>query len=773
VKNPKRDFANGFLIAEIFVRDQPPERIFMHSFDNGTEERRRQINWEHLDRFFKKYDIPITKKDWEPVMYYAPNAAIDLIKKVYQIIVKKELITAPAVEQTKPPPYARPTAAQLLRTNGLQRVEDKKTKEKLALEVLNQHIENVRLERTEPGRLALPKQTTSIAAKTLEATKPEQTEQNIEVRQVAVKSMDKNLRAAKALVFNKPDQSVAKTQQESSKQNTQHDLNLLFKPVLEIMSEIFLEIMHQPQFKSVRIMDFRDVEHGEDLTREFYAKMEKLNIDFVVGCLENIQRRASSVADVLIKMEQEFELYSELILSAIEKIKADAPYFKLFIDSLNSIAETMSSIDEGVTEELFNDFLITPLTKLSLKNPHKTVILVNLLNSFSKKSPAIRYRYLCRLMDILPNYAELVKIIAPLVKFDKEYYEELHTYYKHYAILALSHSSPVVRTAGIAILGSIGDLNPEMILEEVHQVEKLGNDTWWEVKAQILRLSGIMLPLIPREKTETLYSLITSIFVPSASKNIIRIGLIYLAPVLHTFPELCEIYVECLLSLSSEERGKILDTEQVVRGSCVFGSSTQSYKLSGVPLSWNALGIASSLAKSVISRNLENLEYAHVDVLWACLHKPPNQHEWINVFDQLKNYIYVGLCDPDISEGVIAIAKHFLTAPGIMTEIIKRSKDTLIRSLNLLLTTDVDRKCVAQGYGFIKSLYWDYELPELQEFVFVVLKTFAEKYPVIFERSELLEIINEIIRHRRGDIFGEDKGEIGASSKKGSEKEIK
>lgn len=555
----------------------------MHSFDNGTEVRRKTTNWEHLDRLFKKYEIPITSKDWEPVMHYAPNAAIELVKKVYAILTKKDLLEAPKSEPTKLPPYARPTAAQLLRTNGLQRVEDKKTQENLATTLINKHMNNVRLERTEPGRLAIPKQLDKPQPKTMTIPKVEQTEQNIEIRTVAVKSMDKNLRAAKALVFNKPDQSVAKSQDQ--KNSTQHDLNMLFKPVLEIISEIFLEIMHQPAHRSVRIMDFRDVEHGEDLTLEFYSKMEKLNVEFVVGCLENMQKRAGNLAEVLIKVVAEYELYAELMVSAIQNIKADTVYFTLFIDSLNSVAEIMSHLDESVTEELFNDFLLRPLTKVVQKSPQKAVVLVNLLNSYSKKNPQIRYRFLGSLLDILPNYAELVKIIAPLVKFDTEYHEVLHEYYKHYALLALCHPSPIVRTAGIAILASIADLNAETVLSVVNQIENLGQDTWWEVKAQILRLSGIMLPLIPRENSHTLYSLITEIFTPSASKNIIRIGLIYLAPVLQTYVELCENYVECLLSLSNEDRGKVLDTESVIRGPCVFGNATQSYKLSGVPLS--------------------------------------------------------------------------------------------------------------------------------------------------------------------------------------------
>ncbi len=52
IKNPRRDFCNGFLFAEMLSRYYPQD-VAMHSFENVASIERKRQNWTVLERFFK------------------------------------------------------------------------------------------------------------------------------------------------------------------------------------------------------------------------------------------------------------------------------------------------------------------------------------------------------------------------------------------------------------------------------------------------------------------------------------------------------------------------------------------------------------------------------------------------------------------------------------------------------------------------------------------------------------------------------------------------
>ncbi|OMJ85152.1 hypothetical protein SteCoe_13620 [Stentor coeruleus] len=742
IKNPKRDLANGFLIGEIFSRYYP--EIKMHSFDNSSELQRKLSNWEHLERMFTKLSIPLGKKYWEPVMHNAPDAAIEYIKMVYSFLTKRQLTIAPPHENPKPPPYARPTAANLLRDTEFQRIQDKKTQEGQAYKILNKHNENIRLERTEPGRLAVPSYTMRTQGSNKKIEQAEE-QKDIEVRQVAVRAMDKNMRAAKALSLNKTE---PKTESKIEANHT------MVKPALEIMSETFLEIMHQMAYKTVRAMDFRDVEHGEEMTKKFYEIMGTINQDFVMACFENLVKRSAVLADSLVKSAQECEAYAELLFSTIEKIRIDAEHYLSFVKSIKAIGDSMTNLDSSVSRQLFSHFMLTPIVKTTLKSPEKLPILVTLVHSASHSNFSNRLHLVKEVFEASGDNNFLIKVISELLEYDTSFNKELHEYYIYYALLGLLSPSPRVQASAVCALGSIASLNPAVIIKELPKVEILLTSNWWETRAQLLRLAGILLPHKSSQQG-LLEKIIKANFKPTASKNIIRIGLVYLAPCLASNPELCDLYIRCLIHIDPDIRETVLSTDIMSKGNVVKGLFTQKYLLSGAPAMWNAYGVASSLSKFIMDKGLVNLEYCHVEILWACLYKPPTNPQWVEVFEELKNYLFVGLEDPEICKGVIGVLKHFMTAPALMTEILKQSLPTMIKELSLLLANTNDKNVLSQTYEFIKSIYWGYHSAELQDFIYKVLKNFAEKYPVLFERSELVEIMNEIIRNRRGDIFEE------------------
>ena len=62
----------------------------MFQYDNGFKLEKKVNNWEHLAKFFKRKNIPITNQDFDPVIHQAPDAGYQLLKKLYKICTNRE-----------------------------------------------------------------------------------------------------------------------------------------------------------------------------------------------------------------------------------------------------------------------------------------------------------------------------------------------------------------------------------------------------------------------------------------------------------------------------------------------------------------------------------------------------------------------------------------------------------------------------------------------------------------------------------------------------------
>lgn len=115
VKSPKRAFANGFLVAEIFSRYD--RSIQMHSFDNGASSRVRKDNWLQLKKHFARHDIPCDHDLIQRIMFGGDeNDVIEFVKSMYTILTRRRVAEAPQLTTVaQVPPFAKATASHKLR----------------------------------------------------------------------------------------------------------------------------------------------------------------------------------------------------------------------------------------------------------------------------------------------------------------------------------------------------------------------------------------------------------------------------------------------------------------------------------------------------------------------------------------------------------------------------------------------------------------------------------------------------------------------------------
>lgn len=224
VKTPKWDITNGYLIAEIFSWYFPQD-IQMHSYNNGRSLDSKQKNWDLLKNFIKHHKLDIAADVIEGTIHCKEGAAALLLERMYEILTNRIVRKLPPEfepdftdrgYQNKLPMHARSTATQAVKNNlritEIQADSSLILNSQKAQKIINDHIDNRRLERQErPDRFNIkpsvgessfrhplqPKQEDEDQQQ-MDATEPERTqspmsrETSVHFKEVQVKQLDKN-----------------------------------------------------------------------------------------------------------------------------------------------------------------------------------------------------------------------------------------------------------------------------------------------------------------------------------------------------------------------------------------------------------------------------------------------------------------------------------------------------------------------------------------------------------------------------------------------------
>eukprot|EP00918_Siedleckia_nematoides_P078064 GHVU01170831.1.p1 GENE.GHVU01170831.1~~GHVU01170831.1.p1 ORF type:complete len:200 (+),score=21.95 GHVU01170831.1:73-672(+) len=161
VKNPRRDFSDGLLVAEILYRYFPHD-VQLHSFHSACNAALKEENWRMLLKVFARTQFleagACNKAAIEPVMHCAPGAAVAFVHLLYEGLTKRKApqsqqFTASTksgyhnpcqyhVEDSRNEEdecYMRPTVAYLMREPEVVHVEDTLTHHHIAHKIIDAH----------------------------------------------------------------------------------------------------------------------------------------------------------------------------------------------------------------------------------------------------------------------------------------------------------------------------------------------------------------------------------------------------------------------------------------------------------------------------------------------------------------------------------------------------------------------------------------------------------------------------------------------------------
>lgn len=780
VRNTRRDFANGFLIAEIMSRYYRNE-IQMHSYDNGLCLAARKDNWNRLLLFFKKLHIAIDEEMIDHVMYSRPKAIKPLITVLYEFLTGKKLPEASEIEEDSIiPPYAKQTAsnavAQTLKdtNDALADITQTQTQTRAVVET---HKKNLRKEKNEnPGRYQV--KVSRVPQRTVNAEDDDAIRGLSFVKEVNVKRIDENVTHLR--------QKGQNTTRGMS--DTGRETGLGPATVRSPMSNTKASVVASPinaagGTQSVkggeRCVEARESEFVRCIGR--YAKLalknivsekELSNTDAVAGFVKHcinfpakphlesfFHSVASHESEICLNAcrnsVKDFWEFVHFVFTILERSDSDAaiiPYVQHFSIS---ICRGILEFDSERPFALLCDFGLIRVHDLLCNHPKKRAVVLELIYGFVRDSPSDHIKVLNKLHSLLEDSSVFIACVAHLIKLEKELNGDLSNVYVHYTLTCIQSPRPSIRACALSLLSTLArqDDGLSLALRIMGRLMELTEDAWWEVQVQLyIVCSVLMLRLDCRHSNiKEVQDLVRKLLSQSHSDRVMTIGFAALCQSICNHMELLEPFVARLLAEHNVRRtlislGDCPDT--IVIDSSALGT----YKVTPVQTHWSAIRIVQAVAKSVQDAKLGNLEQGHLDLLFASIGSleefPAEEaHDWVEMFDTLKDYLLVELCDERVCEGISELLLFFLDSrnPQIRaaaTSILKPESDDSVPPLFGILKLvfpDGASSCREVLISFLS------ELTQNETFfphVYTLVQNFRQKYPIQFSQSDLKLLLN-------------------------------
>ncbi len=788
VKHVKRDFSNGFLVAEICARYYEGD-VNLHSFSNGVGMTSKKDNWFQLERLFAKWGIELGSAEVNEIIHSKSGAAATFLLRLFTTLTNRKVSHASdgTVRQLHIPAFARETASAAIKSKlkepDMLVLHDTKVRDSSvtqALDGLNARRQEERAERrrlweeslssTEESKTSSHGKGSSVRStksgvssrdaqdKTISA----QPAPPVQVKQVQVRRLEvdvAHLRQRKEAAGAAPlsvNAYAGSRSPRSAGSATSGSSGCARLSVLEVFNRLVASRLKGAQLSSLEPPVFAFLPHLESELSgarggaayvETEAALALTDLAAVLSGTEQPARLAEvwTVCTVLARVLEIAREESELLDAAREALVQ----YGLLLHRQGE--ERRAGLD------LFFEHVLPRLQPLLARGAgNKRRAALEAMCGFSAPDAPTRLYMLKRLHAALKDVTAFLHCLTILVfmesSLDGPEGLPLLDLYAYYAIMGMDHASPTLRAATLAMLAVVLQHDPYAPPRVLARLEALASDPWWEVQCQLLVVGAQLLETLgpqPSDLQDRAIAVLCQVFQPQARVVVRKLGLAYLAPHAHKDARLLRAFVAVFLSLArqAESEGGERDESEFSLAALlgrdgragerlpVASACGGKYVLPTLPSRWDAPALADELARVARKRKarfLESWEMALLEALVASTPRAPQQPR-ASMYDVFKEWAFVGACDRACAPLAVSVLSTW-ARDGLPV----LADKGLLGALKIIFSAPTEA-----GLGAPQRLVADW-LNEIGVDAAPVVRALVQKHPEVLNNSLMAQLEAEL-----------------------------
>lgn len=773
VKIVKRDFSNGFLVAEIFSRYYAKE-IQMHSYDNGNATRTKKDNWTQLLKVFRKLGLEglVSEQEVDRIIVGEDGAAVAFLNRAYETLTQRRVQEPPKRGPLQPMPgYTRGTGSwkvkEAMRSSALQSA-DIVNQQRMVADVVGEHERALQEERSlEPDRYSIVSNS-SIARQSRTMDAEMSVAPQVEVKEIQVRQLDSNithLRASRQAYVN-PAASISAADNVFARSTVSNVSPKQPRPnghSYEPTPENAVAVLNSCVARACRPDDYANWETRLSPLENFRQALTEESLEGpIVKCIENalndILFQARRLADAAKAHPKQYWRISELLCTAVIFCPVASARYSLALQAFSQFGSHLHEDDGWLANGMFMDYTIPSLVPVLRDCPKKQSGLMDLMYSFTDPQPAARTACLKRLRTIIGNLDVFIECLGSSIELEREMDGTLLDVYLYHATIGLGNPVTRIRVAALKVLAFLAQHHTEAVEPMLPQLlEQSREERAWEALLNIVLVCREIIRNSDSADTIATANKLLQEICHRRQSRVVRLHAVFaLASELqHMQADTLRHFLDVLLSVSNTDRALLMPLNNGSEGKVSAGeqvsASTNSVlrNVGSIYELWDAWIVASNLKEIELSDEASTLSAPVVDLLHGCVRsvcmisnaKLPLDTRWVGLFRSLSSKFLEGMHDEQVIEGVLKIYLSFAERSDPGLELLLEN-NLLWDGMRVVFPTATDEgntKCQAAFEQFLLSLP-----PEQSR---DIIAQFSTRYPAHFEASTLRRVQKQLHLH--------------------------